>query len=130
MTHHTQDHTEPQETVLDAWHQHPADQGVPQQEHGAHANITALLITFVVLTLATVIFSVIIGLYTIREIGQYTAQGERQGLEAVSTEALQYKEDALAAQAGYSWTANGTVKIPIDQAMQKVIADYQETQSK
>lgn len=128
MTDHHPDHTESQETPLDAWHQHSPDEGVPQQEHGAHANISALLITFVVLTVATVAFSVIIGLYTIQRVTQLTAASEGKGLMAMSAEAVQYKQDALAAQTGYSWTAAGTVRLPIDQAMQKVVAEYQETQ--
>lgn len=130
MTHQHPDHTESQETTLDAWHQHPADEGVPQQEHGAHANIPALLITFVVITVATVVFSVIIGLYMTKRVSQLTAESEGRGLEVMSTEVAQYTQDALDTQATYGWTAEGKVRIPIEQAMQRVVADYQETQGK
>ncbi len=130
MTHQHPDKTESQETTLDAWHRHSADEGVPQKESGAHANITALLITFVVITVATVVFSVIIGLYTVKRVSQLTAESEGRGLQVMSTEATQYTQDALAAQAGYRWTAEGKVQIPIEQAMQQVVADYQEKQGK
>ncbi len=128
-SHESTDHTESVHSKLDEWHQHPPEQGVPQIEHGAHANITALLLTFVVVTVATVIFSVIIGLYTINQITRLQTEGEGMGLAAVAPEAAQYRQDALAAQNGYGWTAEGNVRLPIEQAMEMVVADYGEKKS-
>lgn len=120
------DHTEPVHSQLDEWHQHPPGLGLPQLEHGAHANVKALLATFVVVSVATVVFCVIIGLYVINQISRLQGEGEDAGLRAVAPEAVQYKQDALAAQTGYGWTAEGNVRLPIEQAMQMVVAEYQE----
>lgn len=124
-SHEHEPHTEPVHSQLDAWHQHPPELGLPQTEHGAHANIGALLATFVVVTAATVVFSVIIGVFTINQVTRLKTEGEATGLAAMAPEAATYKEDALAAQSGYGWTAEGSVRLPIEQAMQMVV-DQQE----
>ncbi|MDQ7012704.1 MAG: hypothetical protein Q9O74_02270 [Planctomycetota bacterium] len=128
MTTHAQhDHTESNPVELDAWHQHPAADGLPQTEHGSHANITVLLVTFVTITVATVAFSVIIAVYAINQMNNLLTEREVQGLAVVAPEAAAYKQDALAAQTGYSWTADGAVMLPIEQAMQLVLQESGST---
>ncbi|MBZ0170802.1 MAG: hypothetical protein K8E66_00330 [Phycisphaerales bacterium] len=117
--HHQPDHSPAQETQLDEWHQHTRDEGLPQKEHAGHANITALLIIFVVITVSTVVFSVGIGLFAINQMNLLKAKGEVAGLQAVAEQAAAYKRDALAAQSGN-----------MDRAMQTVVAEYREMQSK
>jgi hypothetical protein len=123
-SHEPTDHTEATHSPLDQWHQHPAELGVPQTEHAAHANIPVLLVAFTVITVSTVVFSVIIGMYAINQISLKREAGEDIGLRALAPEVVQYKEDALAAQQGYGWTAEGNVRLPIEQAMDMIVADY------
>lgn len=124
--HNHTDHTEATHSELDSWHQHDPADGLPQAEHGAHARIGILLATFVVITVATVAFSVMIGVYALGEVDSLITEREAEGLAAVAPEAAAYKRNALAAQAGYGWTAEGSVKLPIEQAMELVIRE-QET---
>jgi hypothetical protein len=129
--HHHGHHGTPHETPempqdIEPWHQHAPEEGVPREEHAAHANITALLITFAVITVGTVIFCVIIGIYTIGQVNRLKAAGEVEGLAAVNTISRTYKRDALASQDAYGWTADGKVRLPIDQAMQMVIEQHGE----
>ena len=126
-THSHDDHTPSKPVELDAWHQHPPEDGVPQTEHGAHANITVLLVSFVAITVATVAFSVLIGVYALNQMDKLITDRELQGLAAVAPEAAAYKQTAFAAQAGYGWTAEGAVKLPIEQAMQIVLRENSTT---
>lgn len=127
MSTHHDAHTESTHSELDAWHQHPAAEGMPQVEHGAHAKFSVLLVTFVVITVATVAFSVGIGVYSLGQMDKLVAEREAEGLEAVAPEAAAYKHAALAEQSGYGWTDEGNVKLPIDQAMELVISEQGET---
>jgi hypothetical protein len=125
-SHEHEPHTEPVHSQLDEWHQHALGDGLPQTEHGAHANIGALLATFIIITVATVVFSVVIGLFMLSQVSALKGETEMTGLDAMAAEAAAYKEEALAAQTGYAWTADGNVRIPIEQAMAKVVAANQE----
>jgi hypothetical protein len=125
MSHDHPDHSPAQETSLDAWHEHPLDKGVPQKEHGAHANTHALLLVFAVVTVSTVAFSVVIGLFFINQVNRLKGERESSNFGAAVADSAAYKKDALAAQAGYGWTAEGNVRLPIDKAMEKVVAAYQ-----
>lgn len=126
MSTHHDAHTESMHSELDAWHQHPAAEGMPQAEHGAHAKFSVLLVTFVVLTVATVAFSVMIGVYSLGQMDKLVAEREAEGLEAVAPEAAAYKHAALAEQSGYGWTAEGKVKLPLEQAMELLISEQEE----
>ena len=128
-THAHEDHTEATHSELDAWHQHDPVNGVPQAEHGAHANIGILLVTFVVITVATVAFSVMIGVYALGEMNQLISEREASGLAAITPEAAAYRENSMAAQSGYGWTAEGAVRLPIEEAMQLILREQGETPS-
>ncbi len=112
--------------AIDPWHRHTPEEGLPRQEHGAHANITALLITFVVITLGTVIFCVIIGVYTIGQVNRLKTSGEIEGLTVLNAAAREYQRDALAVQETYGWTADGKVRLPIERAMEMVVEEHRE----
>lgn len=128
--HREQPHqTEPMPVHLDEWHQHTPAEGEPREEHAAHANITVLLIAFVVITIGTAIFSVIIGVYAIGQVNKLKTAGEGIGLAAMNPVARGYKEEALEAQATYGWTPEGNVRLPIEQAMRMVVEQHQEQQS-
>jgi len=126
MSTHHDAHTEATHSELDAWHQHPAAEGMPQAEHGAHAKFSVLLVTFVVITVATVAFSVLIGVYSLGQMDRLVAEREMQGLEAVAPEAAAYKHAALAEQSGYGWTDEANVKLPIERAMELILREQGE----
>lgn len=115
----------PQETPLDTWHQHHAAEGLPQTEHGSHANTRALLVIFAVITVSTVVFSVVIGMFAISQMNRLKGARESAAVAPITDEVVKYKRDAYAQQAGYGWTADGHVRLPIDQAMQMTVAKYQ-----
>jgi hypothetical protein len=123
---HTPEHTEPLPSHLDAWHRHEPNEGVPREEHAAHANIPVLLAAFVVITIGTLVFSVIIGVYTIGQVNRYKQAGEAEALGAMNQTAREYKRAALAAQEGYGWLESGQVRLPITQAMRLVAEDAGE----
>ncbi|MBK7404316.1 MAG: hypothetical protein IPJ41_06685 [Phycisphaerales bacterium] len=128
--HHEQPHESPAApNHLDEWHQHVPAEGLPRAEHGAHARIAPLLITFVVLSVGTVIIAVLTGIYTIGHVNQVRGEREREGL-TVADPARAYKQSSLASQQGYGWTAEGKVKLPIDRAMEMVIEKYAEKNTK
>lgn len=121
--HRAPDHTEPIRAHLDQWHQHESAEGMPREEHTAHANVPALLASFVVITLGTLIFSIIVAIYTIGQVNEFKKAGEVQALPAVTEAAREYERAALAAQEGYGWTDSGRVRLPIERAMQIVAAE-------
>ena len=126
-SHHHETESPAQETPLDAWHQHTAEEGLPQTEHGAHANTHALLVVFAVIIVSTVVFSAIIGMFAINQMNRLKGEREVAGLASLANDAAAYKEDAQATQSAYGWTPEGNVRIPIDKAMEKVIARYQDS---
>lgn len=79
-----------------------------------------------VITLGTVIFCVLIGVYTIGTVNRLKTVGEMEGLEVLHEEAAAYKRDALALQQSYGWTADGKVRLPIDEAMRMVAEEHTE----
>jgi hypothetical protein len=121
---HPTDHTPEVHSELDAWHRHDPSEGLPQQEHAAHANIGVLLVTFVVITVATVAFAVAIGFYALGQIDSLRGEREVAGLRAVSPEAQAYKRAAMARQESYGWTETGTVRLPIDRAIEVMVAEH------
>jgi hypothetical protein len=128
--HHEHPHATPEMPAdITAWHRHTDSEGVPREEHAAHANTRALLVTFVVITLGTVIFCLIIGVYTIGQVNRLKTTGEVEGLAVLNAEASQYKRDALASQENYGWTAEGKVRLPIEQAMRMVVEEHKEQAS-
>lgn len=122
-THAHDEHTPDVHSELDAWHQHDASEGAPQAEHGAHARIGILLATFVIITVATVAFSVMIGVYAIGQMDKLIGEREVAGLNALAPQAASYKQTALANQNGYGWTEDGAVKLPIEEAMQIIVRE-------
>ncbi|HZW10295.1 MAG TPA: hypothetical protein VFF69_10370 [Phycisphaerales bacterium] len=117
---HAPDHTQPIPAHVDAWHRHGPSEGVPREEHASDANIPVLLASFVVITLGTLVFSVIIGIYTIGQVNQYKYAGEAEALGAMNQAARDYKRAALASQEGYGWLEDGRVRLPIAEAMRLV----------
>ncbi len=108
----------------DAWHQHTADEGAPQVEHGSHATPTALAITFVGMVLGVAAVILILIVYFNSYVSQVKAEKEEGVSSAAEFET--YRAESLAHLEGYGWTdpAAGRVHVPIDMGMQQVIDEY------
>jgi hypothetical protein len=109
----------------DEWHTHTPDEGQPQHEHGAKANpaiLIAVTLGFVVAVALTVLLT---SLY----FGSYMTSQKRAKSETtiLSEDYRAYRAQSEAALSGYGWAdpAAGTVRVPIDRAIDKVITSYQ-----
>lgn len=107
----------------DAWHRHTAEEGVPQAAHGqttpgvialvAVGSFAALVLT---IAFVTVFF------------GQVNLQQRRDKIEMdLGANTRQLKAEWKAELGGYGWVdpAKGLVHVPIDQALDHVIAEYE-----
>lgn len=118
------DHEEP-----DSWHRHTPDEGMPQVEHAPRVNIRALLGTFIVITIVVVALAgATIQLFRTTIVRARLAVEETLVLSEAQ---VQYREASLQEQNSYAWTADGEhVRIPIDQAMHKVVEQYSQEQGR
>ncbi len=110
-------HTEP-----DAWHQHSADEGAPQLEHAAHANPTALAITFIGMILGVAFVIVVLVAYFNNYVS--TIKAEKQEGVGIAAPFEASKAEALAHLDGYGWVDHDTVYIPVEAAMDRVVQRY------
>ena len=110
-------HTEP-----DEWHQHSPDEGAPQIEHGAHANPTALAITFVAMILGVAFVIVVLVAYFNNYVS--TIKAEKQEGVTIAEPFEASKAEALAHLNAYGWVDHQTVHVPVSNAMDQVIARY------
>ncbi|MDX2146005.1 MAG: hypothetical protein SFZ23_00655 [Planctomycetota bacterium] len=109
---------------LDEWHRHPAEDGMPQEEHGKIAKPSVIAAYFFGLILAIVLFVAPVILYFQR----YTTNVKAKQVEttALARDYQSYKAASDSAADGYSWVdqSNGKVRTPIDSAMERVAAAY------
>jgi hypothetical protein len=130
-THHPDKHavTAEQHDAPDVWHQHTADEK-PQAAHGeaanAHVIITVGIGSFLLIFATVVITYAYYTWYTTKLLNE----GE-QTRNFVEGESAAYKAKSLAELQHYNWVDPnpplvpvGTVQIPIEKAMDKVIAKY------
>jgi len=106
----------------DAYHTHTADEGVPMQEHGSQVSPKMLGITLIVMVLGVLI--VILGLvvYFDSYMSSYRAEAnESDELSAATWEEIQDKKASLEE---YAWIDDQTVRIPLSEASERVLAQY------
>lgn len=123
-------HTHPPEERLDAWHTHSAEEGAPQEEHAAKANPVLLFGVFI----ATVAGVVGMVLAVILYFGAYKTDLRERYVEnlAMADKANAAKAAATAELAGpYTWIGpqQENIRIPITQAMERVIERYADSPS-
>lgn len=111
----------------DSWHRHSAAEGTPQHEHAATVNIIGASIGLIAIT---AFVALVIGLtwmyfnfYTNRLVKNV---GETGAVTAIAADYNALRSAAEQRLASYSWVdpKTETVAIPIDQAMQRVVAKY------
>lgn len=106
----------------DTYHEHAPDEGSPMHEHGSHVSPKMLGITLIVMILGVLI--VILGLvvYFDSYMSSYRAEtSESDELSAATWEEIQDKKASLEEHA---WIDNETVRIPLDEATDRVLAQY------
>lgn len=114
-------HAEP-----DAWHRHASEEGMPQEEHGATVNPTALSIVFVAMIFGVVFVLLLLTAYFNNYTYTYKAR-QQEGVPVARAVFETEKALADARLSTYGWIDRnaGTVHIPLDTAYQTVIAHYQ-----
>lgn len=125
MKEHEPHHLAAEHEQPDQWHRHSAQEGVPQTEHTAVASPKVLAISFLVITfsIAATVFVLVIFF------DHYTANFKASQMESttLSTPFNDYKKqwDEFDSRT-YGWVdaKAGTVRIPIDQAMGRVVEKY------
>ncbi|MEQ8850573.1 MAG: hypothetical protein RIB32_02175 [Phycisphaerales bacterium] len=122
-------HTPERHEQPDAWHQHTADEGLPQTEHGARANPVALTVTLFAIVFSFVFLLLVVWLYY----NTYSTQLKAERREVVSdTLRTDYATKRGGAQTrltqspGWIDRINGKVHIPLDRAASLVIEEYSQ----
>ncbi len=113
----------------DAWHQHTADEGLPQVEHGARANPVALTITLFAIVFSFVFLLLVVWLYYNTYKTQLIAERRETITETQRTDYVTKRggaETRLSQSPGWIDRTNGTVHIPIDRAVSLVIEEYSQ----
>src|SRR5688500_9289124 len=104
----------------DQWHRHTAAEGMPQAEHAAVASPKVLALSFFAITFTIAISVLILVIFFENYATRYKAeQIENVGL---STAFNTYKSGWEKESKEYGWAdaKAGTVKIPLDLAMERV----------
>lgn len=117
--------TTPVADHVDSWHHHSAEvEGVPQAEHAGTVNPWILGQWFVLIVLSVIGTCLVLFLY----FQHYATQHKAREIETISwsEEYVKYRSrmDAeLTARA--AWLDHDRVRLPIDDAMAKVVRQYQ-----
>lgn len=107
------------------WFRHDAEaEGLPQAEHAAHVSPAALGIAFVIIVFGVVATVLILSMYWVVYV-----RGVRTGLQEGTGSAesfLEYRSAATERLQTAAWIDRGAgvVRVPIDRAMDAVVAEY------
>lgn len=109
----------------DQWHRHVAVEGTPQTEHTAVASPKVLAISFITIS-TTVAVSVLI---LVVFFDHYTTNYKAEQMENTTQSAsfIKYKGDWEDVDSRtYAWAdpKEGTIRIPLDKAMDRVVEKY------
>lgn len=108
----------------DDWFRHTPAEGLPQQEHAAHVNTTAIGLTLLVIVFGVLAMVIVLSMYYV----SYTTnlKAERQEGTQSAAAYLAYRDNAESALSSFGWADRdaGKVNIPIDRAMDDVVAYY------
>ncbi len=114
----------------DAWHRHTTDEGSPQSEHLSQVNPVALIVTLGGMTVFTVGAIVVTAIYYI----QYTENLKQELRETtdMASQQIEYRTTVSVMQDVYAWenAQEGTVRVPVSQAMERVVEDYQRQEAR
>lgn len=105
----------------DSWHRHTPEEGQGQQEHGAHASPKALLLTLVAMVFGTLFVVLVLMAFFRSYTTQFRAATE-ETLE-LGVPARESRAKAMGELNSWGWTSDGRLHMPIEQAMEKVVAE-------
>ncbi|MBL9002202.1 MAG: hypothetical protein JNK25_13805 [Phycisphaerae bacterium] len=128
------EHTPAVHDHADAWHHHDATEGMPQREHAGVADPMAIARWFTGILIVVVGLIIILSVYFVK----YTTQMRHDRIETfgwISKDAATARAQAearLGMTGGpflFEWSdaAAGTVQLPIEQAMSKVVSKYADS---
>ena len=106
----------------DDWFRHSSDEAMPQQEHAAHVNTTAIGLTLLAIVFGVLLTVVLLSMYFVQYAN--TRKAEMNEGTASAEMFLTYREqsDAMLSSGGWVDRTAGTVNVPLDEAMDAVIS--------
>jgi Tfp pilus assembly protein PilE len=113
----------------DAWHQHTAAEGMPQHEHASHTSTKALGLTFIIMVVGVIATILVLIAYFNSYVSTFKA--ERQEGTAAMKPAFEAKVAARQRLEEFGWVDReaGTVHIPLNNAIDKVVNEYGQRRS-
>lgn len=108
----------------DAWHRHSSEEGTPQGEHTAVASASTLLMSFIVLTSS--VFLTVGLLVVFFNHFTWQAKAEREETTITAIPFVEFRAQIEKAQTEYGFVPGkpGVYRIPVNQAMDRVITRY------
>ncbi|HHN77646.1 MAG TPA: hypothetical protein ENK11_03090 [Phycisphaerales bacterium] len=108
----------------DDWFRHSPEEGLPQHEHAGHVNTTSIGLTLLVIVFGVLGLVILLSMYYVSY--TTTLKAERQEGTRSAAEYLAYRDSAERALSSFGWADRnaGKVNLPIDRAMDDVVAYY------
>ncbi len=108
----------------DDWFRHSPEEGLPQHEHAGHVNTTTIGLTLLVIVFGVLGTVILLSMYYVSY--TTTLKAERQEGTQSAAEYLAYRDNAERALSSFGWADRnaGKVNVPIDRAMDEVVAYY------
>lgn len=107
-----------------AWFRHSEDEALPQQESAAHVNTSAIGLTLLAIVFGVLFTVVILSMYFVNYANTRKAQMNEGTASAEAYIAYRNESEATLSTGGWADRASGTVNLPITDAMESVIAEY------
>jgi hypothetical protein len=106
------------------WFRHSADEALPQQEHASHVNTTAIGLTLLAIVFGVLFTVVVLSMYFVQYANTRKAE-MNEGVGSAETY-IAYRDQSAAQLQALEWVdrAAGTVNVPVDAAMDAVLAEY------
>lgn len=108
----------------DDWFRHSSDEALPQQEHAAHVNTTAIGLTLLAIVFGVLLTVVLLSMYFVQYANSRKAEMNEGTGSAEAYLAYRDQADATLASGGWADRAAGTVNLAIDDAIEGVLSDY------
>lgn len=116
MSDHSHDH--------DDWFRHSEDEALPQKENAAHVNTTAIGLTLLAIVFGVLFTVVILSMYFVNYAN--TRKAKMNEGTASAQAFLEYRDqsEAMLSATGWADRAAGKVNLPISEAMDSVVEQY------
>lgn len=110
----------------DDWFRHTTDEGLPQREHAAHVNSTAIGLTLLAIVFGVLFTVIVLSMYFIGYTTRIKAE-RQEGTESAAAY-LTYRDLSQRNMQRFGWIDReaGTVHLPIDRAIEDVVVFYND----